>query len=307
MIEIAATLGDPTSIGPEVGIKSIRAFSRKYPDVNIHLFAPRSIVSRLRSKNLFIHDPEIKSVIYRAGKPSKISAARALRDLERATDFCIAKPSRVLVTGPLDKFLCSKADPSFRGHTEYLRDRAKASGTTMLLAGKKLKVALVTTHLPLKEVSKRLTSKEIIDTTVRTHHYFSRFVRKPRIAVLGLNPHASDHGLFGDEEKKIIKPAISRLKTLKINVEGPFSPDSFFHQASGFDAVICMYHDQGLIPLKMLHFYDAVNITLGLSFLRTSVDHGTAFDIAGKRKASNLSYTHALHTAYHFAKTSRDH
>jgi 4-hydroxythreonine-4-phosphate dehydrogenase len=166
-------------------------------------------------------------------------------------------------------------------------------------------IALVTTHIPLRQVAKFITADKIIETTNRVHQYLRNFITRPKIAVCGLNPHASDHGLFGDEENKIIAPAIRKLNRRGVQAEGPFSADSLFYRAAQYDAIICLYHDQGLIPLKMRHFFDAVNITLGLPFLRTSVDHGTAFDIAGKAEASSISYGQALEHAFRWVKRTR--
>ena len=219
-----------------------------------------------------------------------------------ATAFCLSRRALTLTTGPLDKSLVSKTDPDFTGHTEFLEKKSKSKGSTMLLSSSKLKVSLVTTHLPLKKVSSLLTKEKIISTVIRTNDHLKRFTKRPRLAVCALNPHASDNGLFGDEEAQIINPAIRNLKKKRLLVSGPYPADSLFCRSSDFDAIICMYHDQGLIPLKMHHFFDAINVTLGLPFLRTSVDHGTAFDIAGKRKASHLSYENALEYAYLWAK-----
>lgn len=170
----------------------------------------------------------------------------------------------------------------------------------MVLSGPSLTVGLVTTHIPLKEVPGKISKNKIIQTALRLNDHLKRTKKKPRLAILGLNPHASDRGLMGSEEKTLIRPAVSLLRKWGVLAEGPFSSDSFFRDTQKFDAVIAMYHDQGLIPLKMLHFFDAVNITLGLPFLRVSVDHGTAFGLAGKNQASYLSYLNALQTAYDF-------
>ncbi len=309
MIRIAATLGDPSSIGPEVGIKAIHQFLKLNKKIRIQVFAPRSIFKNSNILKKYIQegvvqivDPEIKKNNFILGLPSKQSAARALRDLERATDSCISGESQALVTGPLDKSWCAKVKVDFTGHTEFLERRTRSKKTVMLLAGPKLKVALVTTHLPLKKVPAALSSKKIIETGVMLNKFLKQMKLKSRIAILGLNPHASDRGLIGSEEGSIILPAVNKLKALGVSVSGPHSPDSFFAHHDLWDAVICMYHDQGLIPLKMLHFYDAVNITLGLPFLRTSVDHGTAFDIAGKGQASSESYENALKTAHIWIK-----
>lgn len=306
LIHLAATVGDATGIGPEVAAKALEGFLKKHTHCKVHLFAPKNCLDKnltkwVRLGSLVVHDEETKKK-YAPGKPGLASASRALTDLTKATDFCRSKRASALVTGPLDKYWCAKITRTFTGHTEFLQKRTKSKGTTMVLAGEEITVALVTTHLALKNVSAALTKKKIIQTTERLHAYLSNFRREPKIAVCALNPHASDNGLFGDEERRTIAPALSKLKKKGLQVSGPYSADSFFHRAGDFDAVVCMYHDQGLIPLKMKHFYDAINITLGLPFLRVSVDHGTAFDIAGKKKASYTSYAHALEHAYRWAR-----
>ena len=164
----------------------------------------------------------------------------------------------------------------------------------MILRNRSLTVALVTTHIPLKDVSKKLRTQDIVATAETLHNHLSLFKKNPRIAICALNPHASDNGLFGSEERNIIAPAVSRLKKIGLIVSGPLPADSLFFYANKYDGIVCLYHDQGLIPLKMSGFYDAINITAGLPFPRTSVDHGTAFPIAGKGLASSESFYQAL-------------
>jgi 4-hydroxythreonine-4-phosphate dehydrogenase len=170
-------------------------------------------------------------------------------------------------------------------------------------------VMLVTTHLPLSKVSKAITKKKVLQT-IKLAHEFLLHIRgkKPKIGVAGLNPHAGEAGIFGKEEKKAIKPAVEEAKKLGINVKGPISPDGIFYLANVgvFDIVIAMYHDQGLIPLKLLSFNRSVNVTVGLPIIRTSVDHGTGFDIAGKGWANPTSLIEAIKVAAHFAKAKHD-
>ncbi len=176
----------------------------------------------------------------------------------------------------------------------------------MMLGGERLKVCLVTTHLPLRQVPEVLTTGEILETIRITAAAFRRFFRlqRPRIAVLALNPHAGEGGLFGDEEARLIVPAIRQAREEGILASGPHSADTLFHFAvqGNYDAVVCMYHDQGLIPLKLLHFEDGVNVTLGLPIIRTSVDHGTAYDLAGTGRASERSLVAAIRMAEQMAE-----
>lgn len=295
MIHLAATFGDPTSIGPEVGTAAIRSFLRKHSQVHIHVFAPDQF--QFKHSRVIWHSQPSKN-IFTPGHPGRASGAQALRDLDNAIEACLEKKCDALVTGPVDKYWCSKTLPKFTGHTGHLESKTKSAGTTMLLEAPKLRVSLVTVHLSLKSISAALTKERIQETILRTHEYLAAFIENPRIAVCALNPHASDRGLMGDEEKKLISPAIRSISKTGLRIEGPFAADSLFHRAHEFDAIVCMYHDQGLIPLKMRYFDEAVNITLGLPFLRTSVDHGTAFDIAGMAKAKSISYGQALEHAF---------
>ena len=189
----------------------------------------------------------------------------------------------------------------YNGHTEILAEKTKAAGFAMMLAGDKLRVVLVTIHIPLKDVPRALSQEKILQTITLTDSFLrTRMgVENPKIAVAGLNPHAGEGGMFGDEEQRLILPAVNLAKGQRFDVHGPYPPDTiFYHAQKGlYDAVICMYHDQGLIPFKMIHFTDGVNTTLGLPIIRTSVDHGTAYDIAGKGKADPGSLTAAIKMA----------
>lgn len=203
-----------------------------------------------------------------------------------------------MVTCPISKSGLHRAGYAYPGHTEMLVDLCKAENYTMMMAGATLKVTLATIHCSLASVPKRLSVAGIRSLIAITHQALcvDFAVKKPRIAVAGLNPHGSEEGLFGHEESEIILPAIREARAAGIEIEGPFPPDTVFFKASRgeFDAVVCMYHDQGLIPFKLLHFKDGVNVTLGLPIVRTSVDHGTAYDIAGKGQADSSSLEAAV-------------
>lgn len=294
-------------MGPEVGTKAIRKFVKRYSKVRLRVFAPTECRPNRLPRAVEWYDLQPGLFRFHTGRPSKKSGNRALIDLNAAIDCCLKGEAQALVTGPLDKYWCAQNLPSFTGHTEHLRERTRSRSTTMLLCGGQLRVALVTTHCPLSKVAQSLSLAKIIQTAQHLHDFLRINIRNPKIAVLGLNPHASDRGLLGCEEEKIIEPSIQRLRKLGISCEGPFPADSFFHKYKDFDGIVAMYHDQGLIPLKMIHFYDAVNITLGLPFLRTSVDHGTAFEIAGKGLASSCSYENALEQAYVYAQKTSSH
>jgi len=215
-----------------------------------------------------------------------------------------------ITTCPINKQAMNLAGYSFPGHTELLAHLSQSSPVAMMFLGSKWKIVLVTTHLSLKDVSRWITADRILSTLRLADEGMKKYfgVAHPKIAVLGLNPHCGEDGLLGEEEKKEILPAIAEAKSLGMDVEGPFPADSFFNLSgrTAFDAVISMYHDQGLIPIKMFGFKEAVNFTLGLPFIRTSVDHGTAYDIAGKGLADPANLVKAISTAANLSKTKRD-
>ncbi len=240
------------------------------------------------------------------GQPT-LDCGRAMVDyIEWACARCLSKEAAGMVTAPINKAAINAAGYEFPGHTELLAKRCGIDKVVMMLAGERLKVCLVTTHLALSEVPKALTGAEILETIRITDASFKRFfaLKRPRIAVLALNPHAGEAGLFGDEEQRLIVPAIDAACREGIAASGPHSADTLFHFAvrGAYDAVVCMYHDQGLIPLKLLHFEDGVNVTLGLPIVRTSVDHGTAYDLAGTGKASEASLVAAVRMAEKMAE-----
>ena len=325
---IAITMGDPRGIGPEVIVKALAQLSRQrvciplvLGDFNILARTVQALGLKLRvvevAEGFRNFQPESVPVLalskfpwkkFPADIPFQESSRAAFAYVEKAANLAMKGKVEAIVTAPVSKEAISGVGISFRGHTEYL---AEASGTkefVMMLAGKRLKVALVTTHLPLREVSGLLQVERIRSVIEITNQglqdYFD--VSTPRIAVAGLNPHAGENGLFGEEES-IISQAIRQVSPKGLLVSGPWPADTLFCRAKQgeFDAVVCMYHDQGLIPLKLLHFEDAVNITLGLPFIRTSVDHGVAYDIAGKNMANARSMQAAIQLAAQMATKKR--
>jgi 4-hydroxythreonine-4-phosphate dehydrogenase len=211
-----------------------------------------------------------------------------------------------LVTGPISKEVIQRTEPGFTGHTEFFAALSKTRRFGMMLAGKRLKVSLVTIHCSMRETLRRLKPEVILETIELTHRTLTRWfgLADPAIAVAGLNPHAGERGAFGTEEETIIAPAVQKASEEGLRVSGPHPPDTLFYWAARgrYDAVVALYHDQGLIPLKLLHFDNAVNLTMGLPFIRTSVDHGTAFDIAGRGTANPDSLLAALHLAADFIR-----
>ena len=276
---IGLTAGDPAGVGPEL----LAAALRHCPEgVALEVIGDASAM-----------DP---------GRPSREGSLRALASLEEAARRAMSGEIAAVVTGPVSKKNLHEVGFAFPGQTEFFAARAGVENFAMLLTGGPLTVALVTAHVPLREVSPMLTTGEI----VRTGNLLAAFLRRrgiaaPRVAVAGLNPHAGEQGDLGDEEQRIIAPAIPQLAAANpgVSFTGPLSPDTVFWRASRaeFDAVLCMYHDQGLIPLKLLGFDDGVNVTLGLPFVRTSPDHGTAYGISGTGKARPESFLSALRLA----------
>jgi len=255
--------------------------------------------------NCWEEDIKIEPGIVNAevGKYSFISLERAVNDLLRGD-------IDALVTAPINKDNIQSDQFNFPGHTEYLQDRDGAADSLMFLVSDTLRVGVVTGHIPVQKIAESITAEKIaaklklMDASLRNDFW----VRKPKIAVLGLNPHAGDNGLIGDEEQTIIIPAIEEARNNNILAFGPYPADGFFANGTymQFDAVLAMYHDQGLIPFKQIAFESGVNFTAGLTFVRTSPDHGTAYDIAGKNVASEISFREALFTAIHIVKRRRE-
>lgn len=279
---IGITLGDVAGIGPEV-VHAALASDRRPRDVEFVIIGEY---------------PQCE-----AGKPTRETARAAAAALEEAAAKAVSGEIAAIVTAPIHKAHMYEAGFDFPGHTEFFASRAGVQDYAMLLTGGKLTVALVTIHIPLRRVPDVLSKEEIVRVGLLLHRFLrARHGRTPRIAVAGLNPHAGESGTIGTEETATILPATRELQRLlgdEAIVAGPFSPDTVFHYAATglWDGVLCMYHDQGLIPLKLHAFHDGVNVTLGLPFPRTSPDHGTAFDIAGKGLARPDSMIAAMRLA----------
>jgi 4-hydroxythreonine-4-phosphate dehydrogenase len=220
--------------------------------------------------------------------------------LDLASDLCMQKKVNAMVTGPVQKSIINDAGFDFTGHTEYLADKSAAT-PVMMLATQSLRVALATTHLPLKDVSRVITKESLTETLTILHAFLKQQVgiKKPKILVCGLNPHAGEYGNLGNEEIDTIIPVIEKLKKMNMDLLGPLPADTLFTSKylDNADAVLAMYHDQGLPVLKFSGFGKAVNVTLGLPFVRTSVDHGTALDLAASGQASNSSLIEAISMA----------
>lgn len=285
MPRILITLGDPAGIGPEVVAKALASGE-----------LPTGFEFEV------IGDPSG----FTPGHPDQASATAALAWLETAVCRLRDEPDvAAVVTAPVSKLTLQSSGFPFPGQTEFFAERLGAQSFAMCLSGRSLSVGLATIHIPLAKVSSELTEERIVSSGRLLADFAKRcFKRTPRIAVAGLNPHAGENGRFGDEEQRVIRPAIERLNQEMPGVfSGPHVPDVVFREAAEgkFDAVLAMYHDQGLIPLKLLDFDSGVNVTLGLPKPRTSPDHGTAFDIAGRGIARADSMIHAIRLACELA------
>ena len=322
---IAVTMGDPAGIGPEIIIKALAEGELSgvpavvvgclhtlqriqalgvAPPVEFHAIEQVSQARFAPGVINVIDEPLEDPAALAPGKVQAQAGDLAYRCVKRASEMAMNGDVQAIATAPLNKEALHSAGHMYPGHTELLAKLTDSKDYAMVLYTDKLKVIHVSTHIALRKFLDTLNG-ERIKTVVKIADTFLRRVGfdKPRIAVAGVNPHAGENGLFGDEEIKIVSPAIAEIKQQGIDVYGPCPPDTIFLQAyeSQYDMVVAMYHDQGHIPLKLLGFYDGVNITAGLPFIRTSADHGTAFDIAWTGKAKSESMAISIQLAMQLA------
>jgi 4-hydroxythreonine-4-phosphate dehydrogenase len=314
---LGISLGDPTGIGPEV---VVRALSTR-PDCEVVVFGDEGVLARAAkltgttwpARATIVPVTRLDLAAVPPGKPSELAGRAQVAYLEAATRAVLAGETGGLVTAPISKEWAGRAGFAYPGHTEYLAARAGISDFAMMLAGPRLRVTVVTGHIAFHQVPGALSVDGIARTALLTARALRRDfgLDRPRVAVAGLNPHAGEAAKFGDEEPRLVAPAIARARAelaaegSPAEVSGPHVPDVVFRRAAAgeFDGVVALYHDQGLIPIKLLHFDDAVNVTLGLPFVRTSPDHGTAYDIAGTGQARADSFIAALDLAVRMAHT----
>jgi len=327
---VAVTMGDPAGVGPEVVLKALahpvvrkmchplvlgdwqvlqrtRQAGKGYP--RLVLWDKGEPIEETGARILVHSISSLSLEQSRPGHPSKACGEAAYRYIKEAAELVLSQVADAIATAPISKRVLRLAGYRYPGHTELLAELTRTEECRMMLLGKRLKVVLVTVHVPLGEVSRELTRKRVRVTLELAHQALRKYfgISRPRLAVAALNPHAGEEGILGGEEKRIILPAIEEVDGEGIQASGPFPADSLFYQAArgDYDAVICMYHDQGLIPLKLLHFFGAAALTLGLPFIRTSVDHGTAYDIAGKNRANGSSMKEAVLLAARLAGQKR--
>jgi len=323
MLPILITLGEPAGIGPDCVLLAFQTDPEAFAgtcvcapatwlrdradilgiSVPIHeVDTPEASSRTLNCWNPCVHTNIDISPSVTPGVPRSETASAVIACIEAAARACMRKQARAMVTGPIEKSVLRDAGFDFPGHTEFLAHIAGVSKVVMMLASRELRVALLTTHMALADVPTALSMEDTLETLRITHHDLQHHfgISHPALALCGLNPHAGESGHFGREEIDILQPAVEQARSAGLNVTGPMPADTLFSVATRkqFNAIVCCYHDQGLIPLKALSFGDAVNVTLGLPFIRTSVDHGTARDRAGK---GNISYS-SLMAALRLAK-----
>lgn len=323
MKPIVVTPGDPAGIGPDILLKIV---SRNFSMPMIAVANKNFLMQRASQLNLNIecvdYDEKIHSkhqpnrlpiinvdtdILCEAGIPNPAFSNYLIQTLTIAAKGCLSGRFRGLVTGPVNKEIINEGGIFFTGHTEFLKQLTKAKRSVMMLMTDKMKVALLTTHLPLKKVPFAITEENLINTIkIISKDLTEKFeIKNPCIAVCGVNPHAGEGGHIGDEEQKIMIPTLNQLKQQGFNIKGPLSADTVFTPKilNEVDVVLAMYHDQGLPVLKYHGFDKAVNVTLGLPIIRTSVDHGTAYDIAGTGKANPESLYQAILLASQLTKS----
>ncbi len=328
---LALTMGEPAGIGGEISLKAWHALHRDNCPFFViddltrlqELAAATGLQTPLRQ----IEKPDEASTHFQdalpvlsigetircePGKPGPGTAGAVLRAIRRAVELTMVGEAGGVVTNPIQKSVLAEAGFAHPGHTEFLAELAGGGArSVMMLAGGGLRVVPVTVHMPLSEVPRALTRDLIIETAMITEQALRRDfgIEKPRLALAGLNPHAGENGMLGPEDGAIIRPAVEHLRNTGLDVTGPLPGDTMFHESARatYDVALCMYHDQALIPLKTLAFDSGVNTTLGLPFVRTSPDHGTALDIAGSGKATATSLIAALRLAMEMAQQRRRH
>ena len=314
-INVGITIGDPNGIGIEIILKSLSNF-RLFHECNFIIYASTSLIEK-QKQHFQIDTPPLKKIDseedlsdtqinikevfsnsqFNFGEPDKELSALGILSLKEATKAIKDKKIDVLVTAPINKDLSYSKSFKYTGHTEFFKHYF-SKNPLMLMISEELKIALLTDHIPLKDVSNAI-NKDIVEQKIKaleTSLIKDFQIKKPKIAVMAVNPHAGDNGLIGNEDKSIITPAINSFSIAQSSVSGPFSADTFFvnENYKKYDGIIAVYHDQGLIPFKTISFGKGVNFTAGLPIVRTSPDHGTGFDIAGKGIADHTSFTNAI-------------
>jgi 4-hydroxythreonine-4-phosphate dehydrogenase len=302
---VAITIGDPSGIGPEIVVKALSDPELAPVAKWIVVGDERILKMAGQITNATVRDVKSLESLddFSFGKLDARYGQAAVDYVRVATEMCLAREAHAMVTAPLNKEAVTLSGRSFSGHTEYIAELCGATDSRMLLASRALSTVHVSTHIPLRRACELDTARILRTIELGNSAMKLLGLERPRVAVCGLNPHAGEHGLFGSEDARFIVPAIEQARQKGIECSGPHAGDTIFLQASrgAYDLVVAMYHDQGHIAMKLLDFAGTVNISLGIPIIRTSVDHGTAFDIAGKNKADAHSMKQAMRMAARMA------
>ena len=318
-LKIGITAGDPAGIGPEVSLKAVNdisneniipiVISRKsvmtelYPEIfkDYILLNSETVKGNLEPFKKYLYDADFNFPLPKYGKGSKITGAESLAYIDCALDLWKDNSIHALVTGPVNKWHINQTGIKFTGHTEYIASHTGNKKPYMMMFSKDLRVILATTHIPIANVTESVTKEVLLELILMANETaLSIDGEKVKLAIAGLDPHCGDKGAIGDFDENITSAAVSEARALGVDIDGPFAADTLFirEKWKQYNIAIAQYHDQGLIPFKVLAFDTGVNITLGLDIVRTSVDHGTAYDIAGLGKAGHISMTEAIECAY---------
>ena len=294
-------MGEPAGIGPEVAVAAFKALGGAVGAHPLRLVGDAGVFNACGLGDAGAVIATTAKATRAAGKPDPSNNAAVIEAIETAVALASHGEAAAVVTAPINKAVLMQAGFAYPGHTEFLQALTKAPRAVMMLASDTLRVVPLTVHIPLSSVPGALSTAAIVETGEIVLNALTRDfgIAKPRLAVAGLNPHAGEDGVLGGEDGAIIAPAVAALRAKGHDVRGPLSADTLFHEEARarYDAALCMYHDQALIPIKTLAFWDGVNVTLGLPIVRTSPDHGTAFDIAGTGKADRRSMVAAIRMA----------
>ena len=318
------TMGEPGGIASEITLKVWKKYRKSInPFVyigNLNLLlktnlllkynVPIKLINNINdSLNIFknylpVYEIKLKEKVS-FGKTSQKNSSQVLLSIKKCVNFALKRKISCFVTNPIEKNIIRKKKKNFDGHTHYIANMVSTKIPVMMLSSPEINVVPITQHISLKKAIKEITKKRIIETTIITNQYLKKYfgIKEPKIALAALNPHAGENGAFGNEEKKIIKPSIKKIRLKGVNAKGPYPVDTIFNEniRKQFDVIICMYHDQATMPIKILDFKNGVNLTLGMPIIRTSPGHGTALDIAGKGKASEKSLYAAIKKAQEIA------
>ncbi len=305
---ILVTMGEPAGIGPEIAVAAFNALHGMAGRHPLKLVGDASVFKACGLSDASAVLATTAAARRTPGKAAASNAAAVIEAIETAVSLAVDGKAAAIVTAPINKAVLMHAGFQYPGHTEFLQALTKVPRAVMMLASDKLRVVPLTIHVRLSDVPHAITTDAIVETAeimlAALRRYFE--IAAPRLVISGLNPHAGEQGVLGGEDASMIAPAVARLKALGHDVRGPLPADTMFHAEARaqYDAALCMFHDQALIPLKTLSFWDGVNITLGLPIIRTSPDHGTAFDIAGTGRADARSMIAAIRVAARMADAS---